>query len=40
MNLFGAPEAVIIDNGGEFYNSKFKDMCQNHGVLNTGLDNM
>ena len=32
FNLFGAPESVVIDNGGEFYNSKFKDICQNLNI--------
>ena len=32
MNLLGAPESVVIDNGGEFYNSKFKDVCQNLNI--------
>ena len=29
LNSFGAPESVVIDYGGEFYNNKFKDVCQN-----------
>lgn len=32
LNLYGAPNNVLVDNGGEFYNSKFKDMCNNLNI--------
>ena len=32
LGLFGAPEAFVIDNGGEFCNHKFKDTCQNLNI--------
>ena len=32
LSLFGAPKNIMIDNGGEFYNQKFKDVCQNLNI--------
>ena len=32
LNLYGAPNNILVDNGGEFYNSKFKDMCNNLNI--------
>ena len=32
LNLYGAPNNVLVDNGGEFYNRKFKDMCNNLNI--------
>ena len=30
--IFGAPQKVLSDNGGEFANAKFMDMCQNLNI--------
>ena len=32
MSAFGPPERILVDNGGEFYNNKFKDVCQNLNI--------
>ena len=32
MNLYGTPKNILTDCGGEFYNSKFKDMAQNLNI--------
>ena len=31
-NLFGCPKKFLVDNGGEFANSEFKDMCENLNI--------
>ena len=38
LRMFGAPQAILMDNGGEFYNHKMKDFCQNFNIkiLSTG----
>ena len=39
-NMFGAPRRFLADNGGEFANDKYRDMCENLNieVLNTGAE--
>ena len=32
LNMYGAPKNIMTDCGGEFYNNKFKDMCQNLNI--------
>ena len=32
LKLYGAPENILVDNGGEFYNQKFKDLCNNMNI--------
>ena len=29
---YGAPSSILTDNGGEFYNNKLKDLCQNLNI--------
>ena len=32
LGLYGAPENILVDNGGEFYNQHFKDLCNNMNI--------
>ena len=32
LKMFGAPNRVLFDNGGEFYNKKMKDLCENFNI--------
>ena len=32
ISLFGSPNRVFGDNGGEFESSEFKDMCENFNI--------
>nr|XP_039264060.1 uncharacterized protein LOC120339893 [Styela clava] len=32
VSIFGAPRRVISDNGGEFNNEEFRDMCENFNI--------
>ena len=33
VSLFGVPESTLTDNGGEFYNSEFRSMTENFGIV-------
>ena len=32
LTLFGAPERLLTDSGGEFHNHKLKDLCENFNI--------
>ena len=32
ISLFGAPQKVISDNGGEFDSNEFRDLCENFNI--------
>ena len=32
LKMFGAPESILVDNGGEFYNNKMRDLCENFNI--------
>ena len=32
LTRFGAPKAILVDNGGEFVNKKMTDLCHNFNV--------
>ena len=32
ISLFGAPQKVISDNGGEFDSNEFRDLCENVNI--------
>ena len=32
ISLFGSPNRVFSDNGGEFKSNEFKDMCENFNI--------
>ena len=38
LNMFGAPDKILFDNGREFWNNKMKDLCHNFNIriLSTG----
>ena len=40
LKMFGAPESILVDNGGEFYNNKMRDLCENFNIkiLSTGAE--
>ena len=29
----GAPGKILVDNGGEFANKEYKDMCENFNLM-------
>ena len=31
-SVYGMPQKVLTDNGGEFDNDKFRSMCENYDV--------
>ena len=42
LTRFGAPRAILVDNGGEFVNRKMTDLCQNFNVkiFTTGVQSI
>ena len=30
--MFGSPDNILTDNGGEFHNYKMKDLCENYNI--------